>query len=139
MRPWTERVYGIPPEQVVGSAIEVKYEVRDGTPILLREPKIDFIDDKAGKPVGIHKFIGRKPVFAFGNSDGDFQMLEWTTSGKAGPCLGLILHHDDADREYAYDRDSQVGRLDKALDEAPARGWKVVSMKDDFNVMFPGN
>jgi len=137
MRPWTERVYGIPPEQVIGSVIEVKYEVRDGKPILLREPKIDFIDDKEGKPIGIHKFIGRKPILAFGNSDGDFQMLEWTTTDQAGARLGLILHHDDAKREYAYDRDSQIGRLGKALDEAPSRGWKVVSMKDDFKVVFP--
>jgi phosphoglycolate phosphatase-like HAD superfamily hydrolase len=137
MRPWTERVYGIPPEQVIGSGIEVKYEVRDGKPILLREPRIDFIDDKEGKPIGIHKFIGRKPILAFGNSDGDFQMLEWTTTDQASARLGLILHHDDAKREYAYDRDSQIGHLDKALDEAPSRGWKVVSMKDDFKVIFP--
>lgn len=138
MRPWTERVYGIPPEQVVGSTIEVKYEVRDGKPILLREPKIDFIDDKAGKPVAIHKFIGRRPLLAFGNSDGDFEMLEWTTTGTTKARLGLILRHDDAEREYAYDRTSQVGHLDKALDEAPVRGWKVVSMKDDFKVVFSG-
>lgn len=136
MRPWTERVYGIPPEQVVGSTIEVKYEVRDGQPVLLREPKIDFIDDKAGKPVAIHKFIGRKPLLAFGNSDGDFEMLEWTTTDKTAARLGLILHHDDSEREYAYDRTSQVGHLDKALDEAPVRGWKVVSMKNDFKVVF---
>ncbi len=136
MRPWAERVYGIPPEQVIGSSIEVTYQVRDGIPVLRREPRIDFIDDKAGKPVSIHKFIGRKPILAFGNSDGDFQMLEWTTTGAEGARLGMILHHDDDQREYAYDRSSQVGHLDKALDEAPARGWKVVSMKDDFKVMF---
>lgn len=137
MRPWTERVYGIPPEQVFGSVIEVKYEVRDGEPVLIREPKIDFIQDKAGKPVGIHKFIGRKPILAFGNSDGDFEMLEWTTAGDKGAQLGLIVHHDDAKREFAYDRESQSGRLDRALDEAPARGWKIVSMKKDFKTIFP--
>ena len=135
MRPWTERVYGVPPEQVVGSSIETKYEVRDGRPALVRLPEIDFIDDKAGKPVGIHRHIGRRPILAVGNSDGDFQMLEWTTSG-AGPRLGLIVHHDDAEREYAYDRKSTMGRLDRGLDEAAQRGWVVVSMKNDWLRVF---
>jgi phosphoglycolate phosphatase-like HAD superfamily hydrolase len=138
MRPWVERVYGIPPEQVVGSSIRTKYEVRDGKPVIVRLPEVEFIDDKAGKPVGIHKFIGRRPILAAGNSDGDFQMLEYTTSG-AGPSLGLIVRHDDAEREYAYDRDSSIGRLDRALDEAPRRGWMVVSMKADWRVVYPGS
>ncbi len=136
MRPWTERVYGIPPEQVVGSSIRTKYELRDGKPVIARLPEIDFIDDKAGKPVGIHRFIGRRPVLAFGNSDGDFEMLEWTTSG-TGPRLGLILHHDDSAREWAYDRDSGIGRLARGLDEAPTRGWRIVSMKDDWKRIHP--
>jgi phosphoserine phosphatase len=135
MRPWTERVYGVPPEQVVGSSIKTRYEVRDGKPVLVRLPEIDFIDDKAGKPVGIQRHIGGRPIAAFGNSDGDFQMLEWTTAG-AGPRLGLIVHHDDADREYAYDRKSAMGRLERGLDEAAQRGWVVVSMKDDWNRVF---
>ena len=136
MRPWTEQVYGIPPEQVVGSSIRTKYELRDGEPVLVRLPEIDFIDDKAGKPVGIHQHIGRRPILAFGNSDGDFEMLEWTTSGE-GPRLGLIVHHDDAGREYAYDRKSHVGRLDRGLDEAGRRGWVLVSMKDDWRTIYP--
>jgi len=136
MRPWVERVYGIPPEQVVGSTIKVKYELRDGRPVLARLPEINFIDDKAGKPVGIHYHIGRRPIAAFGNSDGDFQMLEWTTGG-SGPRLGLIVHHDDAEREWAYDRKSSIGKLDRGLDEAPKRGWVVVSMKRDWNFIFP--
>ena len=135
MRPWTERVYGIPPEQVIGSSITTKYEVRDGKPVLVRLPEIEFIDDKAGKPVGIHKSIGRRPIAAFGNSDGDFQMLEWVTSAP-GPRLGLIVRHDDAEREFAYDRKSHVGQLDRALDEAGPRGWAVVSMKADWKVIF---
>jgi phosphoserine phosphatase len=135
MRPWTEKVYGIPPEQVIGSSIKTRYEVRDGKPVLLRLPEIDFIDDKAGKPVGIHKFIGKRPIAAFGNSDGDFQMLEWVTSAP-GPRLGLIVRHDDAEREFAYDRKSHVGQLDRALDEAGPRGWTVVSMKADWKVIF---
>jgi hypothetical protein len=135
MRPWVEKVYGIPPEQVVGSSIKVKYEVRDGKPVLVRLPEIDFIDDKAGKPIGIHKYIGRRPVMAFGNSDGDFEMLEWATAG-TGPRFGLIVHHTDADREWAYDRKSHVGRLDRALDEAPKRGWVVTSMKSDWKRVF---
>jgi len=136
MRPWTEKVYGIPPEQVVGSSIKVKFELRDGKPVLIRLPEIDFIDDKAGKPVGIHKFIGRRPIAAFGNSDGDLQMLQWTTGG-AGRRFGLIVHHTDGDREWAYDRQSSIGRLDKALDEARAKGWTVVDMKRDWRRVFP--
>jgi phosphoserine phosphatase len=136
MRPWTERVYGIPPEQVVGSQIELAYEVRDGQPAIVRQPEIAFIDDKAGKPVGIARHIGRRPILAFGNSDGDYQMLEWTTAGP-GRRLGLILHHDDAEREYAYDRDGHVGRLDKAMDDAPAKGWILVSIERDWARVFP--
>ena len=136
MRPWTERVYGVPPEQVVGSSIKTKYEVRDGKPLIVRLPEIDFIDDKAGKPVGIHKFIGRRPIMAFGNSDGDFEMLEWTTSG-AAPRFGLIVHHDDAVREWAYDRESHIGRLKRGLDEAPLRGWTIASMQRDWKRVFP--
>jgi phosphoglycolate phosphatase-like HAD superfamily hydrolase len=135
MRPWTDRVYGIPPEQVVGSAIEVKYEVIDGTPTLMRIPEANFVDDKAGKPVGIQRFIGQRPILAFGNSDGDFEMLQWTTAGD-GPRLGLIVHHTDAVREYAYDRDSMVGKLARGLDEAKQRGWILVSMKDDWKKIF---
>ncbi|MGD8971011.1 MAG: HAD family hydrolase, partial [Desulfobacterales bacterium] len=136
MRPWTEKIYGIPPERVIGSSIKTKYEVRDSKPVIVRLSEIDFIDDKAGKPVGIHKFIGRRPVMAFGNSDGDFQMLEWTTSGP-GARLGLIVHHTDAVREYAYDRESSVGRLDKALEEAKSKDWTVVDMKKDWRRVFP--
>lgn len=138
MRPWSERVYGVPPEQVVGSSAETRYELRDGKPAIVRLPAIDFIDDKAGKPVGIHKFIGRRPILAFGNSDGDFEMLEWTTAGP-GPRLGLLVHHDDAEREVAYDRQSTVGRLDRGLDEAPKRGWTLVSMKRDWKRVFPSD
>jgi len=136
MRPWTERVYGIPPEQVIGSSIKTKYELRDDQPVLLRLPEIDFIDDKAGKPVGINTFIGKRPIAAFGNSDGDFEMLEWTTSGP-GPRLGVLLHHDDAEREYAYDRKSPFGKLDRGLDEAGKRGWTVINMKEDWKVVYP--
>jgi len=136
MRPWTERVYGIPPEQVVGSSIKTKYEVRDGKPVLVRLPELYFVDDKDGKPVGINSHIGRRPIMAFGNSDGDLQMLQWTTAGK-GPRFGLIVHHTDADREWAYDRDSHIGQLDKALDAAVANGWLVVDMKHDWNAVHP--
>jgi len=136
MRPWTEKVYGIPPEQVIGSSGKLKYEMRDGKPVLVKLPTLDFIDDKAGKPVGIQMHIGRRPIMAFGNSDGDFEMLEWTTSGP-GSRFGLLVHHTDAEREWAYDRKSHIGRLDKGLDEAKARGWTVVSMKDDWRTIFP--
>lgn len=136
MRPWVEHVYGIPPEQVVGSSISTQYEVRDGEPVLARLPELDFIDDKAGKPVGINKHIGRRPIMAVGNSDGDFEMLEWTTAGD-GPRFGLLVHHTDAEREWAYDRESHIGRLDRGLDEGPGRGWTIVSMADDWRVVFP--
>jgi haloacid dehalogenase-like hydrolase len=136
MRPWTERVYGIPPEQVIGSSIKTKYELRDGKPVLVRLPELNFIDDKAGEPVGINQHIGQRPIAAFGNSDGDQQMLEWTTAG-SGPRFALIVHHDDAEREFAYDRASHVGKLDKAWDEAKAKSWTVVSMKDDWAAIFP--
>jgi hypothetical protein len=136
MRPWAEKVYGIPPEQVVGSSGVVKFELRDGKPVLVKEPKVEFIDDGPGKPVGINRFIGRRPVFAFGNSDGDQQMLEWTAAGERLRFMGLV-HHDDAVREYAYDRNSPIGQLDKAWDEAVRRKWNVVSMKDDWKVIFP--
>ncbi|WP_390623696.1 HAD family hydrolase [Telmatocola sphagniphila] len=136
MRPWMEKAYGIPPEQVMGSSIQVKYELRNGQPVLRRLPQLDFNDDKAGKPVAIHRFIGRRPVMAFGNSDGDFEMLEWTTSAP-GPRFGLLVHHTDAEREYAYDRQAALGRLDRGLDEAPKRNWTVVDMKKDWKKVFP--
>jgi phosphoserine phosphatase len=136
MRPWVERVYGIPPEQVVGSRAKVKYEVRDGVPVLVRLPEIDLNDDKAGKPVGIHQVIGRRPTIAFGNSDGDFEMLEWTT-GAPGPRLGVIVHHTDGEREWAYDRESHIGQLARGLDEGPKRGWIVVDMKSDWRTIYP--
>lgn len=135
MRPWTEQVYGIPPAQVIGSSIKLKYELVDGKAVLVRLPEIDFIDDGPGKPVGIQKFIGQRPILAFGNSDGDFEMLQWTTAGE-GPRLGLIVHHTDAEREYAYDRKSSIGHLEKALDAAPSEGWIVVDMAKDWKVVF---
>ena len=135
MRPWTEQVYGISPEQVIGSSIKTQFEMRDGNPVLVRLPEIDFIDDKAGKPVGIHKIIGRRPLMAFGNSDGDVQMLQWTTAG-TGPRFGLIVHHTDAEREWAYDRNSSIGHLDKGLDEAKTRGWTIVDMKGDWRTIY---
>ena len=135
MRPWTEKVYGVPPEQVIGSSIKTKYEIRDGKPVLVRLPEINFIDDKDGKPIAINQHIGRRPIAAFGNSDGDLQMLQWTTAG-AGPRFALIVHHTDAEREWAYDRKSHIGQLDKALDEAQARGWTVVEMKRDWKTVF---
>jgi len=135
MRPWVEKIYGIPPEQVVGSSIKVEYELKNGTPTLSRLPKVNFIDDKAGKPVGIHYHIGRRPIAAFGNSDGDFEMLEWVTSAD-GARLGLLVRHDDADREVAYDRESHIGRLDRGLDDGPKRGWTILSMKSDWKCVF---
>jgi hypothetical protein len=135
MRPWTETVYGIPPEQVVGSSGGLKYELRDGKPVLVKLPGIAHNDDKEGKPVGIQRHIGRRPIFAAGNSDGDFQMLEWTTAGKS-PRLGMIIHHTDAEREFAYDRESHVGKLSKGLDEAKAKGWIVTDMKSDWQTVF---
>jgi len=136
MRPWTESVYGIPPEQVVGSSGKTEFAIEGGTVELRKLPEVEFVDDGPGKPVGINRFIGRRPVFAAGNSDGDLQMLQWTTMAQ-GPRFGLIVHHTDAEREWAYDRASPVGRLDKALDEAPERGWTVVDMKSDWTVVYP--
>jgi hypothetical protein len=137
MRPWMEQVYGIPPEQVIGSSGVVKLETgSDGQPVLIKQAKLEFVDDGPGKPVGINRFIGRRPIFAFGNSDGDLQMLQWTAAGKGARFAGLV-HHTDAEREYAYDRQSKVGKLDKALDEANAKGWTVVDMKLDWKAVFP--
>ncbi|HBQ41867.1 MAG TPA: haloacid dehalogenase [Halieaceae bacterium] len=136
MRPWVESVYGMPPEQVVGSSIKTRFELRDGQPVLVRLPEIDFVDDKAGKPVGINSHIGRRPLLASGNSDGDLQMLQYTAAG-AGPRLMLYLHHTDAEREWAYDRESSIGRLDQGLDEARTKGWTVIDMKADWKVVFP--
>jgi hypothetical protein len=136
MRPWVEKAYGIPPEQVVGSSIETKFEMRDGKPVLVRLSEIDFIDDKEGKPVGINSHIGRRPLAAFGNSDGDLQMLQWTMGGR-GARFALLVHHTDAEREWAYDRKSRVGQLDRAWDEAIAEGWTVVDMKRDWKRIFP--
>ncbi|HSE41615.1 MAG TPA: HAD family hydrolase [Acidobacteriota bacterium] len=136
MRTFSQRVYGIPPEQVIGSSIKTKFEMRDGTPVLMRLPEINFVDDKDGKPLGINQFIGRRPIAAFGNSDGDLQMLQWTTAGN-GLRFALIVHHTDAAREYSYDRQSSVGKLDKAWDEAQTKGWTVVDMKKDWKVIFP--
>ncbi|EFL52544.1 nonspecific acid phosphatase precursor [Solidesulfovibrio fructosivorans JJ]] len=132
MRPWTERVYGVPPEQVVGSSFQTQYEMTPDGPVLMRLPKIAFVDDREGKPVGINAHIGRRPVAAFGNSDGDIQMLEWTTVGQKGARLAMLVHHTDAAREYAYDKGTE-----KALKEATARGWNIVDMKDDWNVIYP--
>jgi phosphoglycolate phosphatase-like HAD superfamily hydrolase len=137
MRPWAEAAYGIPPEQVVGSSIKAGFELRNGSPEIVKLPELEFVDDGPGKPAGIHRFIGRRPIAAFGNSDGDLEMLQWTTIGAPGRRFGLIVRHDDAEREYAYDRRSHVGRLDKALDLAPAAGWVVVSMRNDWATVFP--
>jgi phosphoglycolate phosphatase-like HAD superfamily hydrolase len=137
MRVFSERVYGIPPEQVVGSTGKVQFQLRDGNPVLIKLPEIQFVDDKAGKPEGIHQFIGRRPIAAFGNSDGDLQMLQWTCIGNGSPRFCLYVHHTDAEREWAYDRKSPVGQLDKGLDEAAQRGWTVVDMKNDWKTIFP--
>ncbi len=136
MRPWTAEVYGIPPAQVVGSSIVTEFKIKEGKPVLVRQPKINFIDDKAGKPVGIHQHIGQRPILAFGNSDGDLQMIQYTKAGE-GLRLGLFLHHTDADREYAYDRQSHVGKLDKVLDMAKKNDWIIVDMKRDWKRVFP--
>lgn len=136
MRPWAEKVYGIPPEQVIGSSIKTKLEVRDGQPVLVRLPQMDFVDDKDGKPIGIHSHIGRRPIAAFGNSDGDLPMLQWTTAGP-GPRFALVVHHTDAAREWAYDRSSPVGRLDKGLEEAQRKGWTIVDMERDWKTVYP--
>jgi len=137
IRPWTEKVYAIPPEQVVGSSGVTKWQMgKDDKPSLIKEAKVEFIDDGPGKPVGINRFIGRRPVFAYGNSDGDQQMLEWTAAGTGARFMGIV-HHDDAEREWAYDRQSHVGRLDRAWDEGMRRGWAITSMKRDWKVIFP--
>jgi len=135
MRPWAEKAYGIPPEQIIGTISETKFGTANGKPVLTRMPKIDFVDDGPGKPVGIYRGIGRQPIFAFGNSDGDWQMLQWTAAGDGPRFMGLV-HHTDAQREYAYDRQSRIGKLDKALDDANAKGWTVVDMKKDWNKVF---
>jgi len=136
MRAWVEDVYQIPPEQVIGSSIETKFTMRSEGPVLIRTPKIDFIDDHEGKPVGIHKFIGRKPILAMGNSDGDLQMFQWTAASKGPRFIGLI-HHTDQIREWAYDRESLVGKLDAALVEALEKGWTVIDMQHDWQVVYP--
>ena len=138
MRPWSENVYGIPPEQVVGSSLKAKFELRNGKPVLVSLPEIDLINDNIGKPVGIQSHIGRRPIASFGNSDGDMQMMQWTAAG-SGPRFCLFVHHTDAEREWAYDRKSADGRFDKALDEANAKGWTVVSMKDDWKIIYLGD
>jgi phosphoglycolate phosphatase-like HAD superfamily hydrolase len=136
MRPITQEVYGIPPEQVIGSSVVAEFQVKDGKPEVVRMPKINFVNDKAGKPVGIYQHIGRRPILAFGNSDSDMQMIEYTTAGE-GRRLGLFVHHTDAEGEFAYDRKSHVGTLDKALDQATSRGWIIVDMKQDWKTVFP--
>ena len=136
MRPWTEKVYGVPPEQVVGSSIKTRFEMKVGRPTLFRLAEMNFVDDKTGKPIGINEHIGRRPIAAFGNSDGDLEMLQWTTMSD-GARLGLIVHHTDAEREYAYDRQSHFGKLDKALDAAAVNKWTVVDMKRDWKKVFP--
>jgi haloacid dehalogenase-like hydrolase len=139
MRTFAEKVYGIPPEQVVGSMGKLGFEIRDGAPVLVKQPGVDFVEDKEGKPVGIARFIGRRPILAFGNSDGDLAMLQYTAGGDGARFVGIV-RHDDADREWAYDRESKIGRLDAALVEAEARGWTVVSMRNDFATVFtPGS
>ena len=141
MRVFAEKVYGVPPEQVVGSTLEARFEMRDGVPTIVKTGKLLLIDDKEGKPVGIHQYIGRRPIFAAGNADADMQMLQYTTIPRSGgdtrPRFGLIVHHTDGEREFAYDRDSSFGRLDKALDEAGRRGWVVVDMKNDWSRIYP--
>jgi phosphoglycolate phosphatase-like HAD superfamily hydrolase len=137
MRPWAEKLYGVPRERIIGSRGKLKYEPRDGKPAIVKEPEIELVDDGSGKPVGIQERIGRRPILAFGNSDGDFQMLEWTTS-QAGPHLGVLVHHTDGDREWAYDRESKIGKLSRGLDEAGARGWLVVDMKKDWSTIYAG-
>jgi hypothetical protein len=136
MRPWAEEVYGIPSEQLLGSSGKYQFEIIDGKPEIRKMPEIDFIDDKEGKPIAIHKFIGKRPVAAFGNSDGDLAMLQWTAAGE-GKRLMVYIHHTDADREWAYDRESHIGKLDKGLDEAREKGWTVVDMKKDWQKIYP--
>ena len=135
MRAFTEKTYGVPNEQVIGSRQKFVFEVKDGKPMVMMQPALEFNDDKEGKPIAIAQIIGKRPIAAFGNSDGDFQMLQWTTAG-SGRRLGMIVHHDDAVREYAYDRDSPVGKLVEGLDQYQAMGWGLISMKDDWKVIF---
>ena len=137
MRVFAEKTYGIPREQTIGSSIKAGFEMRDGKPVIVKKAEINFIDDKEGKPVGIHQYIGRRPIFASGNSDGDLQMLQYTAIDNPHPSMALLLHHTDAEREFAYDRESHIGKLDKALDEAKERGWTVVDMKEDWNRIYP--
>ena len=136
MRPWVQKTYGISPERVIGSSAKLRFDLRDGTPMLMKLPELNFFDDKAGKPVAIQTYIGRRPIAAFGNSDGDLQMLQWTCAG-SGARFCLYVHHTDAAREWAYDRQSHIGQLDKGLDEAKAKGWTVVDMKNDWKTIFP--
>ena len=136
MRPWAYAVYGVPPDQIVGSSIKTEFKMTPDGPVLVRLPQLNFINDKEGKPVGINQYIGLRPLAAFGNSDGDLQMLQWTTAG-GGPRFGLLVHHTDGEREWAYDRQSSFGHLDKALDEAATRGWTVVDMKNDWKTVYP--
>lgn len=135
MRVFTEKTYGIPPDQVVGSSLKAKYTMKDGKPAIIKLPEINLVDDKEGKPVGIHQYIGQRPIFAAGNSDGDYQMLEWTTAGD-GPRFGIIVHHTDAKREWAYDRKSHIGGLNKGLNDASKKGWTVIDMENDWKVVF---
>jgi hypothetical protein len=137
MRPWTESVYGIPPEQVVGTSLNEKYEMRDSMSVIVRLPEIDFRNDRAGKPVGIQQYIGRRPVFTGGNSDGDYEMLQWTTTATGYPRFGMIVHHTDSIREWKYDRTSSIGRLEKGLDDAAKYDWLIVDMKNDWKYIYP--
>lgn len=139
MRPWIEQAYGIPPHQVVGSTGKMKYEMVDGKPVLMKLAELNFNNDEDGKPIGIHQFIGKRPVFAAGNSDGDYQMLEWTTSATGYPRFGMFVHHTDAQREYAYDRDSHIGKLEKGLDDAGKNNWLIVDMKNDWAKIYPSD
>jgi hypothetical protein len=136
VRVFSEAVYGVPPERVIGSSIKTKFEVRNGQPVVVKIPELDLIDDKAGKPLGIHRYIGQRPIFAAGNSDGDFEMLQYVNAGD-GPRFAMIVHHNDAEREYAYDRGSMVGGLARGLDDGPGLGWTIVSMKNDWRVIYP--
>ena len=136
MRAFAEVTYGVPPEQVIGSSGKLKFEMRDGKPMLTKLPEIELVNDNVEKPAAIQKYIGRRPIAAFGNSDGDLEMLQWTTAGK-GARFALLVHHNDATREWAYDREPAIGQLDKALDEANAKGWTVVDMKNDWRRVFP--
>ena len=136
MRPWVEQAYGIPPDQVVGSSGKVKYDTLNGKPVLVKLPEVNFIDDKDGKPIGIHQYIGKRPVFTVGNSDGDYSMLQWASTAAGYPRFGMIVHHTDAEREWAYDRQSHIGKLDKGLDDAAKYDWTVVDMKNEWKKIY---